>query len=317
MWELIDFVAWCFESEGNLASTISGKLTAVQHFHRLEASVELDLSSPMLKCALRGIARNHVAMGTVRRVRLPVSWQMLLDGESASRNWGEGGRVTWLCLCLSYLFITRSDEVFANDAGRVHEAHCLTRADVALFAGELQLGFSHYRRADRVEMRFRGHKADQEQKGNVRVRTRDEVAGPQSGVRARGGAVALVVELLSCHATLPDSAPLASYRSGRAVRVVRYSAALRAVREVVEKSGRNPQEYALHSLRIGGATALASGGDIAERVIQREGKWRSDAYKLYARNNVEDSRRVSQKLTDGSRIVSRQPGEGTVWGTHS
>ena len=92
MWELIDFIAWCFESEGNLASTISGKLTAVQHFHRLEASVELYLSSPMLKCALRGIARNHVAMGTVRRVRLPVSWQMLLDGESASRNWGEGGQ---------------------------------------------------------------------------------------------------------------------------------------------------------------------------------------------------------------------------------
>lgn len=166
-------------------------------------------------------------------------------------------------------------------------------------------------------MRFRGHKADQEQKGNIRVRTRDEVTGPQSGVRARGGAVALVVELLSCHATLPDSAPLASYRSGRAVRVARYSAALRAVREVVAKSGRNPQEYALHSLRIGGATALASGGDIAERVIQREGKWRSNAYKPYARNNVEDSRRVSRKLTDGSRIVSRQPGEGTVWGTHS
>ena len=101
------------------------------------------------------------------------------------------------------------------------------------------------------------------------------------------------------------------------MRVVRYSAALRAVSEVVEKSGRNPQEYALHSLRSGGATALASGGDIAERVIQREGKWRSDAYKPYARNNVEDSRRVSQKLTDGSRIVSRQPGEGTVWGTRS
>ena len=86
-----------------------------------------------------------MATGTVRRERLPVSWRMLLDGERASRNWGEGGRVMWLCLCLSYLFITRSDEVFANDAGRVHEAHCLTRADVALFAGEMQLGCSPYR----------------------------------------------------------------------------------------------------------------------------------------------------------------------------
>ena len=29
-WALIDFAAWCFESKGNLASTISGKFAAVQ-----------------------------------------------------------------------------------------------------------------------------------------------------------------------------------------------------------------------------------------------------------------------------------------------
>ena len=31
---------------------------------------------------------------------------------------------------------------------------------------------------------------------------------------------------------------------------------------VVVKSRRNPDEFALHSLRIGGATAFAAGGDI-------------------------------------------------------
>ncbi|CAN0546928.1 unnamed protein product, partial [Laminaria digitata] len=41
-------------------------------------------------------------------------------------------------------------------------------------------------------------------------------------------------------------------------------------REVVEKSGRNLKEYALHSLRIGSASTLAAGGDVSERVIQRE-----------------------------------------------
>ena len=29
-WALIDFAAWCIESKGNLASTISGKIAAVQ-----------------------------------------------------------------------------------------------------------------------------------------------------------------------------------------------------------------------------------------------------------------------------------------------
>ena len=43
------------------------------------------------------------------------------------------------------------------------------------------------------------------------------------------------------------------------VRVVRYGRALRAIKELVAKSGRNPDEFALHSLRIGGATTLGAG----------------------------------------------------------
>lgn len=125
--------------------------------------------------------------------------------------------------------------------------------------------FGHFRRADHVELRFRRHKIDQEQKGNIRVRTQDEVAGPQSGVRANGSAVALVVVVVVPNATLHESVPMASYGCGRAVRTTeKYSAALRAVGDVVAK-------YALHFLRIGGATTSASGEDIAERVIQREG----------------------------------------------
>lgn len=38
------------------------------------------------------------------------------------------------------------------------------------------------------------------------------------------------------------------------------------------------------------------------------------AHKLHVRNNVEDSPRVSQQLADGTRVVTRPPGEGTVWG---
>ena len=41
---------------------------------------------------------------------------------------------------------------------------------------------------------------------------------------------------------------------------------------------------------------LAAGSDVPERVIQREGRWKSDAYKVYTRNNVEDTGQVSHKL---------------------
>ena len=59
---------------------------------------------------------------------------------------------------------------------------------------------------------------------------------------------------------------------------------------------------------------LRRGGDISERVIRREGRWRSDAYKVYTRSTIEDSTRVSRKLASAKVAKGRQPVEGTVWG---
>ena len=56
-------------------------------------------------------------------------------------------------------------------------------------------------------MNVRKQKRDQDQIGEVRARTQDETSGSQSGYRADGGAVALMVELTSRHATWPDDAP--------------------------------------------------------------------------------------------------------------
>ena len=83
---------------------------------------------------------------------------------------------------------------------------------------------------------------------------------------------------------------------------------------MVAKSGRNRDEFALLSFLIRAATTLAAGEDVAERVIQREGRWRSDEYKAYTRNDIEDPTRVSCKLARVMVARERQPREGTVWG---
>ena len=95
-WVLIEYASWCCEAEGNLAGTISRKLAAVQYFHRLEAGVKLPTTAPVLKSALKGITRGHVAAGTPRQVRLSVSWGMLLEGEGLIPSWGAGGKDMWL-----------------------------------------------------------------------------------------------------------------------------------------------------------------------------------------------------------------------------
>ena len=149
--------------------------------------------------------------------------------------------------------------------------------------------------ADNVEARLKGYKGDQEQIGSVPVWTRNEVCESRPPFSADGSAVALMSALMPCFPGFPDHAPLSSCRCGKAVRVVSYGRAPRAIKEVVAKSGRNPDEFALHSLNARGAT-LAAGEDRSEHAVQRVGGWRSDAYKAYTRNKVEDSGRVSRKL---------------------
>ena len=65
--------------------------------------------------------------------------------------------------------------------------------------------------------------------------------------RGQTGGVALRLVHMSYFLSLPDYAPLASYRWGSPVRAVIYGRALGEIKEVVAKSRRNQDEYALHS----------------------------------------------------------------------
>ena len=105
------------------------------------------------------------------------------------------------------------------------------------------------------------------------------------------------------------------YRYGNDIRVWRYPEALAALHQVAAREGDDPSEVWLHSLRIGAATMLAARGDVSQRVIQREGRWKSsESSKVYTRNNPEDAGIVSGKLAETGKIGQRQPGQGTVWG---
>ena len=171
--------------------------------------------------------------------------------------------------------MARSDEIFASTAGAVHPVICLTRRDVALYKGERRLTSLQWHQATSIEVRFRSHKGDQAQQGSVIFRTRDDASGTRSGEGASGGADALMVELLSVYPTMLENAPLSSNGYGNEVRVWRYPEALAVLRQVAARAGDDPSEVGLHSLRIGAATTLEAGGDVSQRVIQREGRWKS------------------------------------------
>ena len=271
---LVAFVAWCCSSKGNVASTISTKLAAVQYFHRVDAQVELPTGAAPVNRALKGVERAHVSAGTTRRVRVPVFWGTIWRGQHLIPALGDGGRVLWLCLATTYFLMARSEEMFASSAGGVHPTHCLLRSDVTFYAKGRALPVLKWHEATRVVVNFRGHKGDQSQKGSSVARTRTVAQGKRSRAGFGGGAVALLVELMSCHTMLPEDAPLCSFRSEGRTKVWGYSKALRALRELAESDGINPKHVGMHSLRIAAATTLAAGGEVPDRIIQREGRWK-------------------------------------------
>ena len=69
-----------------------------------------------------------------------------------------------------------------------------------------------------------------------------------------------------------------------------------------------PEEIALHSGGIGAETNLAARG-ASNAVIQREGRWASNAFVRYVRANMEDTVWVSEVLVEA--WCDRQPEQGT------
>ena len=126
-----------------------------------------------------------------------------------------------------YFLLARSEEIFSSSASGIHPVHCLQRNDVTfLDAAGRVLPPLQWHQATRVEVHFRAHKGDQAQLGSAVARMRDVAHGPRSQIGAGGGAVAVLVELMSCHMALPGNAPLCSFRKQGRVGVLGYRSCL-------------------------------------------------------------------------------------------
>ena len=87
-----------------------------------------------------------------------------------------------------------------------------------------------------------------------------------------------MLELMLVYPNLKLSFPLATYADGERWRMwTRNQATAVSLRDLVGRQGVVSGEYVLHSGRIGGATRLAAGG-VSTMDIQRQGRWKSDAF---------------------------------------
>ena len=122
------------------------------------------------------------------------------------------GRVLWLALGASFFFLARAGEIFASKEECWYDGQMLRRGDVIFFRGSTQLDWTMWGQADRVDVQFRSPKEDQLRNRTVMTRAR---ADPPLPLWEGGGAVELVIELLSSCMFIPSHAPLAAFGTAR------------------------------------------------------------------------------------------------------
>ncbi|CAB1109245.1 unnamed protein product [Ectocarpus sp. CCAP 1310/34] len=173
-------------------------------------------------------------------------------------------------------------------SGRTTRGSCtrifvLTRGNLGFFCGPVRVAWADRRQASRVEVTFRASKADQKRLGATVTRS--------------GEALNVLLDILDLHPELGSHAPLTQSWAQDRWKVISRAEASRHLRLLVSAAGRDPQKYALHSGRIGGATHLASMGASVIQ-IQRAGRWKSSAFMVYVRAGGEGAKFVSQALTE-------------------
>jgi hypothetical protein len=270
--------------------TLFQSLSGISYYHKL-AGVELPLDHFKIGMVKKGIRREHAARcktigAPVKKLkRRALSWEILMNGAGCVELWQSvGDQMTLQVLKLSYILMARASELFAGSDGKVHEIYGLTRECLSFFLKDRGLVWKERERADRVQVTFKGSKNDQY--GRI-----------GASLQFEGEALDTILHLLSLHRSLPASSPLAAYvDSDGVVRVVTREAGVRKLRQMIRALNiDSPEQFALHSGRIGGATKLYAAGAI-DRYIQKAGRWRSLAFMEYLRDSVPEGLKVSAML---------------------
>ena len=197
---------------------------------------------------------------------------------------------------MSYFLLCRASELFACANGLVHPDFCLTRDCLTVFRGDVQGNIEDRACAYFVKVLLMASKTDQNREGCMTTRVRmAEGAGvgktPAEAFEALAGGT-------------PRRTPATSRRRppdnetyGVWGKVITRTEAVVALRIMAASAGKNPDHFALHSGRVGGATKLASRAGKVRVAIQRAGRWKSRAFMIYMRDAEEGTQKVSATLT--------------------
>ena len=248
-------------------SAVEEAVNSLSWAHTL-AGIPAPTTSPIVNATLDGLKRtlakpvNKKSPFTVEMLR-----EIVLDAKK--RNTLSSIRLATICL-LAFAGFLRFDEV------------------ASIRPCDLQIGVTH------LSIKILHSKTDQLRHGDVVLIARTEsdtcpVAMLESYIRRAG--ISLASKSLLFRGIVSGKEEKLRETGG-----LSYSRMRELLRDKLQQLGFSVDEYSLHSLRAGGATAAAGAG-VPDRVFKRHGRWKSDNAKDgYVEDSLEKRLSVSQNL---------------------
>ncbi|EGZ28999.1 hypothetical protein PHYSODRAFT_472917, partial [Phytophthora sojae] len=281
-YQLALFATYCWKygwGKSGSASTVLSKVSHIAWHHRRTLGYNVGLL-PGHQLAITGMRRKDPSS----KPKSPVTSAILkclhelLDFAVAQH------RVIWGASVLGFFFLLRRSEYLAQGS-RMHD-YAIRRADVK-FVDARGHETRNLHDVTSVILQFRGSKSDQFGKGTSRELAR-------SGHRWCCPVLAALYLVRHHEALRIDAGELLCKVD--ASHNLQVSDVVRAIKAAAGRAGRNPQYYASHSLRSGGATALFNAG-FDSLAVKLFGRRKSDAVERYTRISGQlTSRMASQML---------------------
>lgn len=283
------FACW-LRRRGMAVSTVASTVSMFRTMHRLYASMDICEGFKMhrLSAQLKGMGE---LFPCAPRDRFPITVAMFAVWTSQLGWYGADNATYAACIELMFQGLLRAAECVPRAAGKWDPRRYLTW-------GQMKFVMRDARTPAYVEVRITPCK--QANKGPGRHAARlpivlpYEADAPVNACRALWRVRQLAVE--RGRSMAGDSPVLTEPGSARPIV---YTDLLRYLRMLVSRLGSaagQATQYALHSLRIGGATALLKAG-CPPSVIQALGRWSSEIFRLYTRACFGDAIEWAKKMS--------------------
>jgi hypothetical protein len=275
------------------ADTIRNRISGIRWWHGVHPSGPRTTPAPKhpaIAAALNGVARRTPA----RKHRPGIFLSTIAAGREAAMAAGLVAAAKWRGIMVAYFFLLRASEIWAYDDGTTHEDFCLLAGDVTFFSDGLPvtLATALAGGASAVRIFIRGSKADQRRKGTYRLCTASG-GGPLDPVRV------LAEQLNSLAPCARGATPLMAVPMGSggitSWRTLRRCEVVPMIKRLAAAQNLKTMGMGTHAMRVGAATSMALAG-VSERLIMQAGRWASDAYKAYIKDNLKDAARITNAL---------------------